>query len=197
MPPTFSPRERWNDSEEASRSAHESHESQMWTALPGIVEAHDTEKNTIKVNSAVKLKHVKQDGTSEWIQMPTFEDVPILYTGGGGASITPPMKKGDEVLLVFASRSVENWHQQGGVQNQTSARMHDLSDGFAIPGFRSQPRKLSNVNADKWQLRTDDGQTYVEFDPTSKEIKTHSEQKVTHEVGGNKVVIDSSGIHLN
>jgi hypothetical protein len=40
--------------------------------------------------------------------------------------------------------------------------MHDLSDGFAILGFRSLPRMLSNVSTTSTQLRSDDGSTYVD-----------------------------------
>jgi len=42
-------------------------------------------------------------------------------------------------------------------------RMHDLSDGFAIVGPRSQPRKLSAVSTNTVQLRNDAGTEYVEL----------------------------------
>jgi hypothetical protein len=172
---TYDQRERWNDLEEASRIAQEAHRSDIWTALPAIITAHDVATGTIKANPATKLKHVKQDGTSEWLQIPEVADVPLQYPGGGGASWTFPVKEGDEVLLVFSSRSIDKWHQEGGIQEQAAPfRMHDVSDGFAIPGFRSKPRKLSNISTTKAQLRTDDGTMVLEFDPVDKKITINS-----------------------
>ena len=67
----------------------------------------------------------------------------MVFPGGGGWSITFPVSKGDEALVVFASRCIDDWWQSGGVGIQPDLRMHDLSDGFAIIGPRSQPRKLN------------------------------------------------------
>lgn len=163
---TIDQRERWNDLEESGRIAGESGQSDVWTSMPGIIVSHEADKNTVTVQPALKLKHAKADGTSEWVQIPELADVPLQYPGGGGATWTFPLKKGDEVLLNFSARNIDKWHQQGGVQEQNVPfRMHDMSDGFAVPGFRSQPRKLSNVHTTKAQLRTDDGNTLIEFDP--------------------------------
>ena len=44
--------------------------------------------------------------------------------------------------------------------------MHDLSDGFALVGVRSQPHRLSPaVHTGNTQLRADDGSAYVEITP--------------------------------
>lgn len=162
---TYDQRERWDDPEEATRMAQDAHQSQIWTSFPAIVKKHN-ENGTVTVQPTIKQLHVKADGKQEWVQHPEIEDMPIQYPGGGGASWTYPMKDGDEVLVSVASRNMDKWWQQGGVQEQSVPfRMHHPSDGFAIPGFRSQPRKLSSVSMTKAQLRTDDGNTLIEFDP--------------------------------
>jgi len=43
--------------------------------------------------------------------------------------------------------------------------MHDLSDGFAIPGPKSSPNVISGISAVNVQLRSDDGETYLEITP--------------------------------
>ena len=48
--------------------------------------------------------------------------------------------------------------------------MHDLSDGFVLLGFRSQPRVLSGISATAAQLRTDDGQAFVEVNAATHAI---------------------------
>ncbi|MGC8050122.1 Gp138 family membrane-puncturing spike protein, partial [Salmonella enterica] len=78
-------------------------------------------------------------------------------------SMTFPVAQGDECLVVFASRCIDSWWQSGGIQEQAELRMHDLSDGFAILGFRSQPRALSNISTTSAQLRSDDGATFIDL----------------------------------
>jgi hypothetical protein len=169
-------RERWDDREEAGRISRDADRADTWTSMPGIVVAHDREKNTIKVQPALKLRKVKQDGTLEWVQIPELADVPLQYPGGGGATWTFPLKQGDEVLLNFSARNIDKWHQQGGVQEQNVPfRMHDLSDAFAIPGFRSTPRKLENISENAAELRTDDGSLVLQFDPVQKKFTIKSE----------------------
>ena len=44
--------------------------------------------------------------------------------------------------------------------------MHDLSDGFALVGVRSQARRLSPaVDSENVQIRSDDGKTFIEMTP--------------------------------
>lgn len=167
----YDPKERWNDIEEAKRSTDEASQSDMWTAVPVIFKKHDTDTNTVHAQPTIKLKHVKADGSAEWVQFPELHDVPLHYPGGGGATWTFPIKDGDEGLLVVSSRSIDKWWNEGGVQQQDTFRMHHISDGMAIPGFRSQPRKLKNVHATNAQLRSEDGEVYFEFDPDNKRFK--------------------------
>jgi hypothetical protein len=51
------------------------------------------------------------------------------------------------------------------VQPQIDARMHDLSDGFAMMGFRSTPRALSGVSTTSTQIRSDDGLHVIDLHP--------------------------------
>jgi hypothetical protein len=100
--------------------------------------------------------------------MPLLVDVPIMYQGGGGYSITLPITAGDECLIIFADRCIDAWWQSGGVQAPMENRMHDLSDGFALVGVRSQPKVVPNISASNVQIRSDDGTVFVEIDKTGK-----------------------------
>jgi Phage protein Gp138 N-terminal domain len=75
--------------------------------------------------------------------------------------VTFPIGAGDEVLVVFGERCIDGWWQTGKVSPQTEIRMHDLSDGFAIPCPMSQPKAMPNISSDSAQLRTNDGTSYV------------------------------------
>ena len=142
----------------------DSRQSRIWTALPGIIVSFDPDKHTVSVQPAIKGRKRLPDGTYEEIDMPVLLDCPVVFPGGGGVTLTFPLKAGDECLVVFASRCIDGWWQLGGVQNPAEFRMHDLSDGFCIPGGRSQPRAFT-ARTDVARLTADNGNGYVEIDP--------------------------------
>lgn len=125
----------------------------MWTALPGIVQSYNAAAGTCEVQPAIQAQVTDKNGKKTWTNLPLLVDVPVQFIGGGDFVFTMPVKKGDEGLIIFSCRCIDSWWQQGGVQKQAEMRMHDLSDGFLIAGFRSQARKLSNVNEDFPELR--------------------------------------------
>jgi hypothetical protein len=155
--------ERLDDPEEALRLAMENQQAGMWTALPGIVTAVDLAAQTCSVQPAIQGVVRSPNETSANVNLPLLVDVPICWPRGGGFAITFPIKAGDEVLVVFASRCIDSWWQQGGVGAQAEARMHDLSDGFAILAPTSQPRKLANVSTDNLEIRLDDGSAVIQL----------------------------------
>lgn len=64
-------------------------------------------------------------------------------------SVIAGIAKAKEALVFFADHCIDAWYQSGGVQNQLMPRMHDISDGFALVGFRSKPNALKNFNIEK------------------------------------------------
>lgn len=155
--------ERIEDDSETLRTALIGWQSEMWTALPGILDSFDPEKMTCVVQPTVQGIFRQKDGTQKIVTITQCLDVPVQFIGGGGFTLTFPMKKGDEGLIVFASRCYDAWWQNGGVQPQAEIRMHDLSDGFFIPGFRSVPRVLTDFSTTSVQLRADDASSYVDI----------------------------------
>lgn len=158
-------RERYSDPDEAMRVVLDSFQARLWTALPGIITEYDSTRLVCAVQPAILGTVVRQDGQPELVNLPLLVDVPVVFPQGGGFTLTFPLAAGDEVLVVFASRCVDAWWQQGGVQPEAEYRMHNLSDGFAIVGPRSQGRPLDGVSASNVQLRTDDGTAYLDITP--------------------------------
>lgn len=150
-----------NDPEEAFRLAFEGRQSAMWTAMPGIVTEVDLSKNTCSVQLAIQGTVENENGEKTQVNYPMLADVPIVWPRAGGFVLTFPLAVNDEVLVVFSSRCIDAWWQNGSVQRAMEARMHDLSDGFAIPGPSSQPKVISNVSSTETQLRNEAGDTYL------------------------------------
>lgn len=136
-------------------------------ALPGIIRSFDPETVTCDVDIAITARMTKagtmgEDFQYESVRYPILNDLPVVFPRGGGVTLTFPVKDGDECLIVFSSRSIDFWWQNGGVQERADGRVLDLSDAFVIPGPQSQAQKISGISTSAAQLRTDDGAAFVE-----------------------------------
>lgn len=169
-----------NDAELSLRLALDGRQSIMWTALPCIVDSVDFDEMTIDCTPAIKGTIQQEDGTVISVQLPVLLDVPIVFPSAGGFILTMPIQEDDEVLVVFSSRCIDGWWQSGGIQMPLEMRMHDLSDGFAIPGPRSVPNVASSISTTSAQLRNDAGTTYMEISSDGK-IKLISPTTITVE----------------
>lgn len=164
-------RERLDDQQEALRVAMEGHQAGIWTALPGILQSYDEKVLTCTVQPSVQGQQREQDGSWKDVNLPVLLDCPVIFPSGGGFALTFPLKKGDEGLIIIASRCIDSWWYSGGVQKQARVRMHDLSDGFFLPGPFSKPRALSNVPTDRVQLRNADQTIMVELGDAGLSLK--------------------------
>jgi len=140
-------------------------------AAPGIIQSVDYDRQTCTVQLAIR-EQLNNEGTLEWVEIPTLPDVPFFVYSGGGYCLTLPISPGDDCLVIFGDNCMDAWWQSGGVQNQAEYRRHDLSDGFAVVGFRSQPQKIGGFSADSAMLRNAAGSAYIEISGDTIHIKS-------------------------
>lgn len=136
--------------------------SMLRVALPGTVESFDAETVTATIQLGILGL---SDGESKALSV--LNDVPVMFPRGGGCSLTFPVNKGDECLVIFADRCIDFWWQSGGVQEPVDERMHDLSDAFCIVGPQSQAKKIGGISTSAVELRSDDGETKLSLNPAS------------------------------
>lgn len=188
-------RERAPDLNTSMLAAIQGHLTETWTALPGRVASDlDPAKRTISVQPTIQAKAQNKDGSFTWVTLPLCVDVPVFFPEGGGVTMTFPVKAGDECLLVFAARCIDSWWQSGGVQVQADQRMHDLSDGFAFVGVSSVPRVISAISTTRAQFRSNDGQAFVELDPSSHFIRARTTGKI--ELNADSDILLKSGTKI-
>lgn len=154
--------QRTGEEEELYRIMIEGAMTRMRCASPGIIQSFDAEKQTVTVQIAIREK-VVIDGNQEWRSIPILVDVPIMLPRAGGYMLTLPITSGNECLVVFGDNCFDAWYQSGGIQNQIDRRRHDLSDGFALIGVWSQPKKISGYSTNSTQFRDEAGTSYVEI----------------------------------
>lgn len=132
-------------------------------ALPGIIQSFEPDTVTCVVQPAIKGSVRNASGQPVSQALPLLVDVPVIFPRGGGCTITFPVKKGDECLVIFSDRCIDFWWQNGDVQEPVDPRQHDLSDAFALVGPQSQKEKISAISTEALQIRTDEGQAFIEL----------------------------------
>jgi len=65
----------------------------------------------------------------------TIPDVPVAYPNGGGYSITFPIEKGDEGLIIFSQRDISQFKEKGGIADPPTYRIHSMADAIFIPAM--------------------------------------------------------------
>jgi hypothetical protein len=161
--------ERAADDVVTRRAGDAGHQANMWTAMPGIIQSFNGSDCTVTARPALQGTIRSPSGKLTTVPMPLVQKCPVHFAGGGGLYMTHPIAQGDECLIVFASRCIDSWWQAGGVQPPLVLRMHDLSDGFCIPGFKSMPQAaaaLPNISLTTWQIRTA-GVVLLDLDPVA------------------------------
>ena len=138
------------------------------------------EPQTVTVQIAIQERVRPPAGPAQWWDVPPIVNVPIVVPRGGGFSITLPLKKGDNGLLVFCDTCFDNWWANGqtnappaqntpalpvcpsGSQRQNEVRRHYIHDCGFIPGMWSKQDRLTNYSTNSLQIRSDDGATVID-----------------------------------
>lgn len=194
-----------NDTTSLFRNLENKIMQKIRVASPAVISEVDYEKQTLKAQITIR-EYIN----GKYIEIPELLDVPFFILGGGDYSITMPIKKGDECLIVFGDSCIDSWWQNGDIQNPIDSRRHDLSDGFAIVGFKSQKNKLEDYSDEAFQIRKEDeipleinddsiiikkNETEIIIEEDNITISTSENTKITIDSNG-KVEIEASEINL-
>jgi hypothetical protein len=133
--------------------------SSIRVALPARVESYDATKQAVDVQPLVYDGYYDATNTRQTERLPVVTDVPVVFPGAGGFRVTFPVAKGDTVLLVFTSSSIDKWLVLGGEVDPQDDRRHHLSDAIAIPGLRDFAHPLGNAPTSTLSIGKDGGPT--------------------------------------
>lgn len=127
------------------------------TCIPGIIESFDKDKQTCQAQPAIQRIWTDKGP----MNLPLCVDCPVAFPGGGGFFLTFPVEAGDECMIHFSERCIDNWYASGVIAAPADYRMHDLSDGMCVVGINNQAKAISNFSMDGVQLRSRDGQQSI------------------------------------
>jgi hypothetical protein len=107
--------------------------ARTWHSMPARVESYDKVRQKISAQPLIKREY-SDDLGDHAERLPIVPDVPVVFFGSGGYSDTVPVTRGDTVLLVFASQSLDRWLVRGGVVEP--GIRGGLADAVAFIGLR-------------------------------------------------------------
>ncbi len=76
-------------------------------------------------------------------------DCPVFTLQGGGGAIQFPISAGDQCLVLFSDRRIDEWYQNGSESAPGDPRLHDLSDGIALVGINALNSTLAPTPTDR------------------------------------------------
>lgn len=207
--------DRLDNKAEVLRKSFDNFDFDLRCAAPGVIQSFDAEKQTVTVKLAITERLVMDNptfvmennrsnmGTEE---IPLLVDVPIVVPRAGGFCISLPIKAGDECLVIFADTCIDSWwanscEDTSGnfvAQDQANLRRHDLSDGFAVLGTWSQPKKLENYSEDSLQIFSEDGTTLIDVSDDEVAVSCGAEgEETTITVKDGEVTIVADEVNLS
>ena len=160
----------------------------------GVIQSFSPGDSTHGPSATVKIAQqqitsVAPDGTRTIQSYPLLATCPVYFPNGGGFTLTFPVAEGDECIILFNDRELDNWMINGPGQPPTTGRMHDLSDAIIIVGLRSNPRGLANISTNSTQLRSDDQTVFVDLNSNTAtvfapHVKVHAGISYSWDVNG-------------
>lgn len=124
----------------------------------GTVQSFNAENQTVKATINYSKTYFQLDiktGIYNPVQLdyPILIDCPAIVLGGGDTFLSFPIQQGDECLILFNDRDIDNWFSGASSGPVASTRLHSFSDGIALIGLRSLPNKLPDYDTTRAALR--------------------------------------------
>lgn len=145
----------------------------------------ETQTATVRINAQAVVFNQAQP-TDEGLQQtpsvldyPVLTDVPVFFPTGGGASLRLPVASGDTCAVLFNDRDMDAWFATGTIAAPNSPRMHSLSDGLAIVGFRSLANAVDGYSATDAELVFGSSKIAIRADGTIVLVRGNASMTIT------------------
>lgn len=151
-------------------------QAEMNVCIPAEIVSYDAATQLAQVQPCLKRPLRTEDDEEITESMPIISHVPVIHPSGGGFFAHFPLAKGDPVTLIIADRSIDRWLDKGGEVDPGYSHTHELSDAFAIPGGRPDPKKLSGMSSSKLTIGKDgDTSLQIAIDGSAISLSTGSD----------------------
>ena len=123
----------------------------------GTIQSFDASTQTATASINYTKTFYKFDATTRQ-NVPVQENYPpltcpVICLGGGDSALTFPIAQGDECLVLFNDRDLNNWFSGASGGPVATGRLHSISDGLIIVGVRSLANVVQNYDTTRAVLR--------------------------------------------
>ena len=147
--------------------------NQINTCIPAIVDKFDSDNLTVDAKPAIRFYF--DDVKTEY---PLIPDIPVYFMGSEDFFITHQIQKGQECMLFFCQREIDEWIEAGGIADSTKGILHPLSSAWALFGVRSKAKKIESYDNQGMVIRN-----------KAKNVSIHLKE--------NSIDIDSPTLNIN
>lgn len=132
----------------------------------GTIQEYKAATNTAKV----RINFQMLMGNGEIVEYPILDDCPVFTLSGGGAFVSCPIAAGDNCIVLFNDRNIDNWYLRGDITTPADKRAHSIADGIVLVGvnpindpkttplnslcINGGPKKVSIINDSGEDLKT-------------------------------------------
>ena len=131
-----------NDGELYKRMMQKTNEG-LRVAMPARIEAYNPLTSIADV--LVSIPHLRGDGST--LDTPIIAEVPVLWMRGGDSSITFPLSRGDQGLVIFCDYDIAKWATALDESAPQSLRRHNLTDAVFLPQTHGlKPSSMAGIS---------------------------------------------------
>ena len=163
--------------------------TEIRVAMPGRVTEYDDQTHLATVQPLIKAKTRTE---ADFQDLAPIQRVPVMHPRTAAAAILLPVAAGDPVTILFSDRALGRW-KAGDAVNPVipeAARMHDLSDCWAIPGGYPTGKPLAPSNPGALDIVLEPGTKVAVGNGTDElvqllhDLMDYVETKITFSNGG-------------
>ena len=126
----------------------------------GIINKFDATNQLANIQIAMKqVIAISDDGVKEIREYPLLLQCPVFTLFGGAGFLSMPVSVGDNCIVLFNDRQIDEWLFSGDGKVPNLSRIHDLSDAIAIVGIRPLNNSIANFITDGVRLSYNDTAT--------------------------------------
>ena len=172
----------------------------LHTCIPGQIVEFYPANQTASVQVTIKRGFLI-NGEVKYENLPKLINAPVIFPRGGGFALTFPVKTGDECLIMFSERSIDNWFRTGKIEKPSARRFHDLSDAMVLLGLSSSPNAIEDINGTDVELKKEDGSVSIkltesgDIEMIATNIKITGDLDISGSVTNNSKNIGSTHTH--
>jgi len=118
----------------------------------GTIESFDPVFQTAKVSINYTKAYLKIDDVGNANVLPdvypVLVDCPCIVVGGGSGYLSFPIEPGDECLVMFNDRDMDNWYSGSSNSITATGRLHAFTDAIVLVGLRSRANAIMGYDGE-------------------------------------------------